>query len=589
MILKEMKWMRSQKNKNSVPLRCKVVFLTALFSVLWLLMPFSRAFASQKVENLQVNVHPANDRYLCLSFDFTANGSRYTAFISGIRSEAEPSLWADKLAIKIADSFSRGETLRIASKSTGKTGEYVLPDIDLMDAEKQNLFTPPECETGEAPEVMSDTELCWAASASNALELSGWGRAVTKQNPGKVDFKNEDDLFSYFANNYMDYGNRSIEGKKWFLNGIHYEEEVDTKTGEVLFGGFSWLGAQLWEKGSGGLMKDLCAASVVSQDYDIACSGVRHHVTLKGLSQAADDLEKGYGISMGVEFVNMLGGHDICMTGVIRSLTHSGPGDVMAVFLADSDNDAATYDYEDQEAEKKAGSREERVNSFEMYPITVKTVADSELVTVDGFWMHPETLTMISDIMSIKPYNDAIPKETIGSRDVYTSPDLVSTEIVMGVNYFRQDETTVGIPFKICADISNQSYVRLTDEPSATVTIRYRIEKDGVLCDTVTKDVKLEGNRLLPLSRGRDGSEILYTFSEPGVYDIGIEILNAFDSKGSIHEAYVLNNTLRYARVTVKQAPPPPRTGDASPLAAAASLLVCSAATLHFCPKRRSR
>ncbi len=580
--------MRCRKNGNAVSPRCGAAFLTAMLSVLWLLMPFSGAFASQKVENLQVTVHPANDRYLCLSFDFTANGSRYAAFISGIRSEEDPSLWANALALKIADSFGRGETLRIANKSTGKAGEYILPAIDLMDAEKQNLFSPPECETGEAPEIMSDTELCWAASASNALELSGWGRAVTAQNPGKVDLKNEDDLFAYFANSYMDYGNRSIEGEKWFLNGIHYEEEVDRETGEVLFGGFSWLGAQLWEKGSGGLMKDLCAASVVSQDYDIACSGVRHHVTIKGLNQAADDLEKGYGISMGIEFVNMLGGHDLCMTGVIRSLTLNGPGDVMAVFLADSDNDAATYDYDDQEAEKKAGPREKRVNSFEMYPITVKNVADSDLVTVDGFWMHPETLSMISDISSIKPWSNSFPKENLGTRDVYASPDLVSTEIVLGVNYFRQDEATVGIPLRICADISNQSYVRLTEEPSATVTIRYLIVKDGVLCDTVTKDVKLEGKRLLPLSRGRDGSEILYTFTEPGVYDIGLEILNAFDSKGSIHEAYVMNNTLKYARVTVEPLPPPPATGDAGPIAAAASLLMCSAAALYFCLKRKS-
>ena len=572
---------RTNEKKGS--LRMKAVFCVSLLSVFLLLAPVSGAFASQTVENLKVTIHPANDRYLCLSFDFTLNAGRYTAFITGIRSEADPNLWANALALKIADSFSKGKMLRITNQSTEKANEYTVPDIDLMDAEKQNLFTPPECDTGEAPQIMSDTELCWAASASNALELSGWGRAMTKLNPEKVDFKNEDDLFAYFAGNYMDYGNKSIEGEKWFLNGIHYEEDVNTESGEVLFGGFSWLGAQLWEKGSGGLMKEVCAATVVSQDYDIACSGVRHHVTQKGLNQAADDLEKGYGISVGVEFVNMLGGHDICMTGSIRSLTPQGPGDVMAVFLADSDNDAATYDYDDHEAEEKAGPREKRVNSFEMYPIRVENVADSDMVTLGGFWMHPETLTMISDIMSIKPYSDSIPKETLGTKDVYASPDLVSTEIVMGVNYFRQDETTVGIPFRICADVSNQSYVRLTNEPSATVTIRYLIEKNGVLCDTVTKDITLEGKRLLPLSRGRDGSEILYTFTEPGVYDIGVEILSVRDSNGNIHEAYVMNNTLRFARVTVNPVSPPPQTGDERPLFMLSAALVFSAAAVNFC------
>lgn len=161
------------------------------------LLSASSAFAAT-VSHVKVTKHPANDHSLSLSFDLTANGQEYTVFITGIRSSAAPSLWADALAQQIADSFAQGKTLRIANKATGKANEYVETHIDLMDAEKQNLTAIPDWEPGEVPAFMSDSQLCWAASASNALELSGWGRAMTKKHPGKVNFKNEDDIFAYF-------------------------------------------------------------------------------------------------------------------------------------------------------------------------------------------------------------------------------------------------------------------------------------------------------------------------------------------------------------------------------------------------------
>lgn len=541
-------------------MKLKTILTALLTAVLLIAMTVLPGIAEGNTEAIQAQVshvsvaaHPANDRYLSLNFDFTANGAEYTVFVTGIRGTASND-WAEKLAQAIAERFAQGKSLRIATRATGRADEYVESAIDLMDAEKQNRFAPPEWQSGETPAFKSDTELCWAASASNALELSGWARALTEMNPGVVEFNNEDDVFAYFADNFTDAGSLAIEGEKWLLNGTVKDEAVDRETGKVQFGAAHWLGAQLYKAQSGGLARDYCAATVTSMDYDTASEGAAHYATLTGLAQAADALEKGFGVSLGVEFVGSMGGHDVCLTGTIREKTAEGAGKVMAVFLADSDNDAADYDYADQEAAQKAGPRGERVNSFEMYPVATRIYGDNmNGVKVVGFWMHPETDTAITDIMTIRPFSADLPRETVGTKDVYASPDLVPTEIVVGENCCRYDQAKTGDAVLLRANISNQSYVRVTDEASAAMTIRYHIYRDGAEVDTVDRDVELTGERLLPMSSGRDGTEITYTFAEPGVYDIAVEIMSIRDANGEIREAYVQNNFLKYAKVTVTQ------------------------------------
>lgn len=532
----------------------KLFRLALTFFLAFAFLVSSRAMAdAANVCNVTVSVHPANDRYLSLSFDLAAGGQGYTAFLTGIRQKDDPSPWAEPLAQRIADSFAGNRGLRIATRATGKPDEYTVEAIDLMDAEKQNLHTAPEWETGEKPAFASDTQLCWAAAASNALELSGWGRAVTELNPSEVDFGNEDDIFAYFAANFTDSGSLAIEGEKWFLNGVDIDQQVDRTSGEPLFGVWHWMGAQMMEEGSGGLAKKYCAASVTGSDYALSSMGAIHYATVTGLEQAADDLEKGYGVSLGIQFVGEMGGHDLCLVGAIREkLPDGGAGRVIAVFLADSDNDGADYEYSDTEAEQKAGPRGERVNSFEMYFVDETSYAEGlDAAVLRNFWMHPETDTAVTDIMSVKPFSVGLPTETEGTGDVYASPDLVSKEIIVGEDYERYTNAKTGEEVFICANISNQSFARVTDEDSAAVTIRYHIYRDGAEYDTVMKDVPLDGARLLPLSSDRDGADVTYTFTEPGVYEIGVEIVSAVDSRGVIREAYRQNNLLVFSRVTV--------------------------------------
>ena len=361
----------------------------------------------------------------------------------------------------------------------------------------------------------------------------------------------------------MDAGCLAIEGEKWFLTGMQSQEKADSETGEPWFGKYHWIGAQLWEKGSGGLAKDFCAADVTSRNYDTVHAGLHHCASPAGLAQGADDLEKGYGISLGIEFGG-IGGHDLTMTGTIREKTSGGPGKVVALFLADSDNDAPSYKYGDAAAEQAAGPRSGRVNSFEMYPVGETGFDNGTGVFVDDFWMHPECTTVIADIMSIRPYNAGLPKEPAGTTDVYASPDMVPESFRLGTDALAYADTTVGTPLKISVKLNNQSYVPVTARDSAAVTIRYLIFRDGKQVDSVLKNVVLTEKQLFPLSIDSDGTEIMYTFREPGQYVIGVEIIAFEDADGPIREAYTHNNSLKGAKVTVADIPPMPPTGDRS-------------------------
>lgn len=564
------------------------ILITVLLLILWTAFLFP-ASANSGISNLAVKTHPSNDNYLTLFFDFTAGGKTYTTFVAGIRTDSDPDLWAEALAEEIAGHISAGKPLRIVSRKTGKANEYVLSGVDLMDVEKQNLQETDYYSTGEVPPFLSDSQLCWAAAASNALEISGWGRTATRLNPGKVDFKNEDDVFAYFANNVMDADDMAIEGVKWFLDGIQVDQYTDPDTGEPIFGVYHWKGAQLWEEGSGGLAKDICAADVASNEYDTVYYGIHSLISPTGLQNAADVLEKGYGIALGIEPFGMMAGHDLAMTGTVREKTSGGSGKVVAVFLADSDNDAPCYDYDDAAAAQAAGPRAENVNSFEMYPIREIVNEDATGVCIQDYWMWPEEDSMISNILSVRPYSADLPKDPEGTADVYASPDMVPVQIRLGEDALSYANTSVGIPLDISTTLHNQSYVPVTDNDSATVKLRYMIYRDGKQVGSVTKDIELTGKRLFPLSRDSEGTTVAYTFTEPGRYVIGVEIIGFEDADGPIREAYTHNNSLKNAFVIVEGMPPMPPTGDESGVVLYTGMLVSAMVLVIVLRNRRKR
>lgn len=628
--------------------------LQSIFLIL-LVFAATSASAETKVGPVSVSPSPGNDRYLNLTFDFTVDGKEYATFVTGITSDVNSSLWAPGLAERIAEHIAKGKKLRIATESTGRSWECVEPRINLIDAEKQNLKDV-EWEPGEVPDFNSDSVLCWAAAASNALEISGWGQAMTARHPDKVNLQNVDDIFDYLDTNFTDFGFLAVDGYKWFINGanggVNEGQMYDKESEKVKFGFFSILDAQLYEKNSGGLATEFCPASVSRRNYDAIYEGPSHNVTMKGLRDAADDLEKGYGVAMGISFG--MGGHDLCLMGTVREKNGNSKGDVVAVFLADSDNDTPRYAYDNEEAAAKAGSRRNRVNSYEMYMVSEsgekppREESDGEetgpnynwddeneepeeieededwdaiigdddnddnggngnsdtennqgatdaqpVVYLMNFYMHNGDNEEISDLMSIRPYSSDLPKETIGTRDVYTSPDLVPLLVEINRNEFDSGPfmyVQTGEKMTVSSVIQNQSFVRLSFDDSADVTLRYHFYRAGTEVDTVMTTVRANGVSLHPAGKLSKITAIPYVFEKPGVYDIAVEIVKVADSKGNILEAYTQNNTLLYGRAYVagtEEEPELPQTGDAGSMILWILLMIGSCGVMMACSVKK--
>jgi len=82
----------------------------------------------------------------------------------------------------------------------------------------------------DAEKSLPNTEddlMCWAASASNALEWTGWG---------KTDgMENTDQIFNYFQGHWTDKGGYMENGWKWWFDGVDTEiyqgSQVDVSGG----------------------------------------------------------------------------------------------------------------------------------------------------------------------------------------------------------------------------------------------------------------------------------------------------------------------------------------------------------------------
>ena len=77
-----------------------------------------------------------------------------------------------------------------------EAGTFDVNDIDPYDAEKDGV---------------ADTQLCWAATASNMLRYTQWGMVE--------EMETEDDLLDYFTDCFTDVGSRIEFGIEWFLTG----------------------------------------------------------------------------------------------------------------------------------------------------------------------------------------------------------------------------------------------------------------------------------------------------------------------------------------------------------------------------------
>ncbi len=169
------------------------------------------------------------------------------------------------------------------------------------------------CDAEKSPTNTEDDEMCWAATASNVLDWTGWGYAPSE------GFSGTDDMFAYFQDHWTDVGGNMYYGWDWWFDG------TNDKQGE---GGWSQVdvaGGGFWEPPYN--FDDYCHLQL---DPDLAMSAID------------DYLHAGYGVGLGLYDS---GGHAVTCWGLRVDET---TGDYLGVWITDSDDDKNDPTPEDQ-------------------------------------------------------------------------------------------------------------------------------------------------------------------------------------------------------------------------------------------------
>jgi len=178
----------------------------------------------------------------------------------------------------------------------------------------------------------SNSNLCWAAGASNALYYAGWATSepLTDSSGKSVSFESEDDVFSYFTENFDNGGTSVLYAFEWFITG---EYPVDGVSG--------WAQS---EEDSGGFYTDVNFQDV-SHYYTYRSSG--SHATI--IQNATEQLEQGWAVCASLGFYtstpksSLKGAHTLSVWGYVCDESYSSDDPEYYTGLIISDPDDSKY------------------------------------------------------------------------------------------------------------------------------------------------------------------------------------------------------------------------------------------------------
>ena len=219
-----------------------------------------------------------------------------------------------------------------------------------VDAEKYN-----------AGEKGYDSYHCWVATASNMLWTTGYAQKAVNPKTGEA-FKSEDEVLTYFSENFTDEPGDPEAAVEWFFNGTYSANSADKV-------------AQPKSDASNGLLPgvehDSYMVSVFNDAremkhlYDIASQGIG--VLVRMLKQ--DENGKN---------VLSAAGHWVTSNGIVMDNEQSSVYDKLkAIVIADSDNTPANGNLS-ASVEEKTAAKSEQKNIYSVY----KLVFNEEL----GVW-----------------------------------------------------------------------------------------------------------------------------------------------------------------------------------------------------------
>lgn len=219
----------------------------------------------------------------------------------------------------------------IVSDAAGEAGEagesYELATFAPL-VESSNFLSTTICDAEKGD--VSESELCWAAGAANALWSSGWGRIVGGVDAGGAEatFESEDDLYEYFAAYFENGASSAYYAIEWFF------------TGEYALEGYVGAAQPLLE--GGGFYVDVDLTEVLGY-YSYSTSSEADF----SASDALELLRSGYGVlaSLGYRSLDsgaLVGAHTISVWGfhADASFEIRSSDFYRALIVTDSDDDA---------------------------------------------------------------------------------------------------------------------------------------------------------------------------------------------------------------------------------------------------------
>ena len=523
------------------------------------------------VELSKISVTDLDDGYSVLSFQFKKTGTdtSYEAVITGLKTT-----YADKFkdlnnsdavnSMKLLGYYFLAESgAENLSCETQIVKEFPATDgaHNLIDAEKKQ-------NTGNVADA--DSELCWAATASNMLWLTGWAQQTVNPKTNET-FKSEDEVFAYFIEYFADDGSAIKYGLKWFFNGISMDQIVEN--GSVVYKGDkslvddNYMSQLIKNDGnSTGLINDVAAENVYieySKDNDLNIASM--------LDTVSEVLKEGYGIGFSFgdyKSVNgqdlRKGGHAVTMMGYIKELGENIGNAIRGIFIADSDNSKITGENSGDLSE----SKELRPNMYSLYLTDTKTLTNG--ITGYALKGYSSSQNFVLDGFTILAPSSV--KESVtetsenATKTAQTTVDFVPVKMTFTCDAASDRGLEVGDVISISTLTKNMSYASIDEALDPRLSYAYDVYKDGVLYKTLTGTMRLID--LAPLEEFNIKTD--YTFAEAGSYTFVLRItdfqkLDPDDNKYySYKEAFMSNNATRQTALRLTKSSKSAGIGDIS-------------------------
>lgn len=436
--------------------------------------------------------------------DRTGEKKTYNSTLSGFKSEEKAQEYVSSLCA------NKNATLNLL---------VTYSDSELIDAEKRPWSYWVDLENDPSTTIFPpyDSNLCWAGSVADMLELTGWNKAERITPHGSI-LSDEDYVYDLFANNFTDLAGNQIYGVQWFFNGIN---QVQTRK--------NWSHLKSEEGYTEGFLKDYCvdnfAYSVPYPTKDGLVDGLKTLDYDEDGDRCAIGLVFGYYEKNG----NRNGGH--CVTIVGYSTDENGVPN--SITIADSDSYNGGFP-----GYSEFGDRRTYINTYSTYPIEF----------YDGYWHMMNFCddsydTKIDDLIFLKYYSDNTKNkiEKDGTKDLINFYDLYP-----GYERTFKDNISEIVDTVYQGDLLRAAFALMDNSIcerlyADRISYRFIISKDGNVIRVIDNAEEVE--------EGETGIGYYYYLDimdennslEPGEYYISF-VVN-YDK--SVEEAYYNNNQSR--------------------------------------------